>query len=565
MFGTDVLLDRPDLRVTDLTIEADAVTIRVESTATTSACPRCGVNADRVHSRYTRTVTDLPIHGRPVALLLTARRFFCDEPNCPRVLFCERFPQLTATHARTTGPLTESQRAIGFALGGEAGARLAAKLAVPTSPDTLLRRVKAAPDQPLPPPRYVGIDDWAIRKGQHYGTILIDLERRCVIDILPGRDGVALKTWLQEHPGVEVITRDRWSAFAQAANQGAPQAKQVADRWHVLKNLREAVERILDRFAPQITTIVQQTASAEVTPTPAVTEEPATGSRPVQPAPKVVVPTPPAPLSARDQARQAKKQARQQRHRLVREMRDQGHSIRATARQLGVSTKLVIRYRRQETCPDWKPGRRGRTQMDLYKSDVEQWISEGGRNTKDLHRLLGQKGCRACYDAVRRYVNRIVGSTGRPGRRTGEVKPPPPAVPSARKLSFELVCPPKPESEGSTPGRRVEPKWWERLRSEFACLAKTWDVASELVRMIRKEISQPLLDWLTKAEQSGVSELKNFAKSLREDELAVAAALTESWSNGPVEGHVNRLKLIKRQMFGRAGWALLRARVKRKD
>ena len=564
MFGADVLFDCPDLHVADLTIEADGVTIHVESTALVAGCPHCGGRASRIHSHYTRTLIDLPLCGRRTTLLVTARRFFCDDLNCPRTLFCERFPQLAVPHARTTGPLTESHQAIGFALGGEAGARLAAKLAVPTSPDTLLRRVKAAPDEPLPPARYVGIDDWATRKGQHYGTIVIDLERRRVIDILPGRDGVALKKWLEEHPGVEVITRDRWAAFAQATNEGAPKAQQVADRWHLLKNLREAVERILDRFAPQITKIVQQTVPAEATmPPPAAMEEPPTNSRPV---PAEVVPArPPVPLSAREQARQAKKQAREQRHRLVREMRDQGHSIRVTARQLGVSTKMVIRYRRQETCPDWKPGRRGPTQVDPYKSDVEQWISGGGRNTKDLHRLLGQKGCRACYDAVRRYVNRIVGSTGKPGRRTGDVKPPMPSVPSARKLSFELVCPQKLKPEDGMTEQNAEPKLLDRLRAGIAELAKTWDVASELVRMIRKELRQPLSDWLTRAEQSGVSELKSFAKSLREDEAAVAAALSESWSNGPVEGQVNRLKFIKRSMYGRAGWCLLRARVKRKD
>src|SRR5262249_17239679 len=149
--------------------------------------------------------------------------------------------------ARTSGPLTESHRAIGFAVGGEAGARLAAHLAMPTSPDTLLRRVKSAPDGTDPPPRYVGVDDWAWKKGHRYGTILIDLERRCVIDILPGRDGSALATWLKEHPTVAIIARDRWSAYAQAATEGAPQARQVADRWHLLNNLRDAIERLLAR------------------------------------------------------------------------------------------------------------------------------------------------------------------------------------------------------------------------------------------------------------------------------------------------------------------------------
>ncbi len=484
MFGADVLLDCPDLCVTDRTIEANAVTIHVQSRAAASRCPQCGGHAGRIHSRYARTISDLSICGRCTTLRVTARRFFCAAPQCSRTPFCERFAQLAAPHARTTGPLAKSHQAIGLALGGEAGARLAAKWAAPTSPDTLLRRVKAAPDEPLPPPRDVGIDDWATRKGQNYGTIVIDLERHRVIDILPGRGGVALKKWPREHPGVEVLTRDRWSAFAQAANEGAPRAKQVADRGHLSRNLREAVERVLDRFASQITTIVPQTASTEVTsPTPVAAEEPTeptTGSRPVQLVPpEASAPTSaPAPLPARERARQAKKPARQQRHRLVRELRDQGRSIRATARQRGASTKMVIRYRRQEACPDWKPGRRGPTQVDPYKSDVDQWISGGGRNTKERHRLLGEKGCQACYDAVRRFVNRIVGSTGEPGRRTGDVKPPRPSVPSARKLSFELVGPPKPKPGDDVPEQNAEPKLLDRRRAGIADLARTWDVPS---------------------------------------------------------------------------------------
>ena len=184
---------------------------------------------------------------------------------------------------------------------------------------------------------------------------------------------------------MEVITRDRWSAFAQAANEGAPKARQVADRWHLLKNLREAVERVLGRLSPEITKVVRQT-------TPAEPATPGTGG-PV-PAEAVAPAPPPAPVSARERARQAKKQAREQRHRLVRELRDQGHSIRATARQTGLSTGAVIRYRRRETCPDWKPGRRGRTRVDQHRADVEQRISGGGRNTRELHRLWARRGAR---------------------------------------------------------------------------------------------------------------------------------------------------------------------------
>jgi transposase len=567
MSGAEFLLDCPGLRVMDLDIERDAVAIHVEPTASASTCPQCGTAAVRVHSRYPRTITDLPIHGRRAVLRITARRFFCDQPHCPRTLFCERFPQLTTPHARTTGPLAESHQAIGFALGGEAGARLADKLAVPTSPDTLLRRVKAAPDEPLPPARYIGIDDWATRKGQHYGTILIDLERHCVIDILPGRDGVALKKWLQEHPSVEVVTRDRWAAFAQAVREGAPAAKQVADRWHLLKNLREAVERVLARFSPEIAKVAHALDPAEGS-----TTAPSSGEE----QPTALVPTPPAPPAAgapvppptarppREQARQAKRDAREQQHRLVREMRDQGHSIRATARLLGISRQVVIRYRRQDTCPDWKPGRKGPSQLDEYRELVAEWIGGGGRNAKVLHRLLGEKGCKASYDAVRRYVNRKIGSTGRPGRRTGAVKPPAPSVPSSRKLSFQFICPPK-EAKTESPSDGVKPGLLDRVRKSIPGLGTALDVASELAAMIRKEVTRPLSEWLAKADASGVSELKTFSQGLREDEAAVTAALTEAWSNGPVEGQVNRLKFIKRSMYGRAGWRLLRARVKRKD
>ena len=142
---------------------------------------------------------------------------------------------------------------------------------MPTSPDSLLRRVKQAPDEPAPAPRYVGVDDWAIRKGQRYGTILIDLERGRVLDLLPGRDGAALQAWLKGHPGVELITRDRWAAYAQAAAAGAPQARQVADRWHLLKNLREAVERLLGRMAAAVQESLRESAPiAELPPTAGV-------------------------------------------------------------------------------------------------------------------------------------------------------------------------------------------------------------------------------------------------------------------------------------------------------
>jgi transposase len=541
----------PGLRLDDLVVTPTTAVALLTSTAASATCPRCSTPSRSVHSHYRRTVADLPCHDRPVALRLVVRRFRCLQPGCPQAIFCERLPELLDAHARATTRLTDAHRAIGFALGGEAGARLADRLDMPTSPDTLLRRVKGALDEPAPAPRYVGVDDWAVRKGQRYGTILIDLERGRVIDILEGRDGAALKAWLQEHPGVEVITRDRWAAFAQAAAEGAPQARQVADRWHLLKNLREAVERLLERHSAPVRAALQEAPAA-----PAAAPAGDGPSEPA-PAPPAKRPAPPSrPPTPRQQARQARRQERVRQYERVKELRSQGQSLRQIARATGLSTKSVIRYLRSDRCPDWKTGREVPTQLDPFAGHIADWVERGGRNAADLHRELVGLGYRGSYDAVRRYLARRLGSTGRPGPRTGVLTPPAaPARPSARKLSFELIRRPE-EREAEEVAR------WDKLRGCEAALGEGLALAEEFAEMVRQRSKQSLAEWLAKVEQSGCAELRSLASGLRLDEAAVTAALTEPWSNGPVEGAVNRLKLIKRSMYGRAGWELLRARVR---
>lgn len=370
------------LRLDDLVVTPTTAVALLSAASPSAACPRCGLPSERIHSRYRRTVADLPCQGRPCVLRLVVRKFRCSQPDCPQRIFCERLPGLLAAYARCTARLIEAHRALGLALGGEAGARLAEQLDLPTSPDTLLRRVQQAPVEPAPPPRYVGIDDWAIRKGQRYGTILIDLERGRVLDLLPGRDGEALKGWLKDHPGVEVITRDRWSAFARAAAEAAPQARQVADRWHLLKNLREAVERFLARLS----TAVQQALgvgpgaergkTAEAAP---VGSEPPASETHTPGALAEPVPPGPAP-SARGQARQAKRRQRAERHQRVRDLRADGQSLRQIGRATGLSVKSVIHYLRSERCPDWTGRQRPPTQVDAYAADIGAWIAEGGQN-----------------------------------------------------------------------------------------------------------------------------------------------------------------------------------------
>lgn len=539
MSPADLIPPNRGLTVTAVTATADLIAVAVTPSATTARCPACGHLSDRVHARYRRTLADLAAGSRRVVLVVTARKFRCTHAGCPRRLFCERLTGVADAHVQTTTRLAGLHRVLGFALGGEPGSRVADELHMPTSGDTLLRRVTTAPDGPEPAYRSVGVDDFALRKGRVYGTVLIDLERGRVIDLLPGRDGTAVEAWLKAHPDVRVITRDRWAAYASAATAGAPQATQVADRFHLLTNLREAVERVIARCHPLI--------RAEVA-----------ASSPPAPPPPTAPPPEPRPPSAGAQSRQARQQARTARRERVRTLRREGHSVRDIARVLRMSPKTVIDCLRN--ADDGRPhgglGRRHPTAVDAFRAEVEAWAAAGGTNTAELHRQLTAKGCRARYDVVRRFANRFIGSSGRAGPRSPTTSRPTPTAdaPSPRKLSFQFACP-KAVTDDESP-------LLERVRSAIPPLDTTLTLAGEFAGMVRKTVTKPLAEWIAAAVASGVPELVGFAHGLRSDAAAVEAALTTGWSNGPVEGQVNRLKAIKRSMYGRAGIKLLRARVR---
>src|SRR5215210_1273889 len=240
------------LQLRDVSIGPAQIVAALEATAPQGACPSCGTWSGAVHSHYQRAIADLPWGGQAVRLRLRVRKFYCRRLPCARRVFTERLPHIVAPYARRTARLESVLRILAFALGGEPGARIVERLAMAASPATLLRLIRRVTVPEQPAPRVLGVDDWAFRKGHRYGTILVDLEQHRVVDVLPARSAEPVVEWLKAHPGVEVFSRDRAPAYAEAAKKGAPGAVQVADRWHLIQNLVEALERCLLRFRPAL-------------------------------------------------------------------------------------------------------------------------------------------------------------------------------------------------------------------------------------------------------------------------------------------------------------------------
>lgn len=317
----------PGLTISSLLTSDSLVQLDACSTALTARCPDCSQGSTRIHSRYSRRLRDLPISDRALRLVLQLRRFFCMTPSCPRQTFAERLPDFAPPHAQRTLRFTQALRTLGLALGGEAGARVAVQLQLPTSGATLLRVVRATPPVTHLPPRVLGVDDFAFRKGRTYGTLLIDLERRQRIDVLPDRSAASTAAWLRAHPDVQVVARDRASEYVRGVTDGAPQAVQVVDRFHLLGNLREAVERYFVRVRPELRRFLAGASGTEArAPDVPEAESP---QRRYLPTARVL------------QVQGARHAQRQQRFDQVKQFAARGLTNRQVADRVGVSTATV--------------------------------------------------------------------------------------------------------------------------------------------------------------------------------------------------------------------------------
>jgi transposase len=520
-----------------------AITLTLTSRPRPTPCPLCRQPARRVHSRYERRLADLPWGEHAVTIRLRVRRLFCDNARCERRIFTERLPGVAASWARKTARLTDRLTAVGLALGGAAGACLGRKVGLGASRNTLLRLVRRSPLPPVETPAALGVDDWAMRRRFTYGTVLVDLERRRPVALLPDREADTLAAWLRARPGVAVIARDRSGAYAEGAGRGAPGAVQVADRFHLLQNLAEALELAFTAHARELRDAEQACRRAAV----------AEGA-PVRPDP------PPSPKRPQAMAA-ARRERRRETHRRVWELWREGWPGEEIARHLGTGRTTTYRHLNSETFPE----RKGRS--DAGRSSVDPWgewvigrWNAGQRNGRRMLRELRERGFAGNYATVLRYLNRLrAAQDGAAPPRRSRTRPGPPLVAAPKRVLT-------PRTATWAVLRRPERRSKEdrallaELRGRSPILDAAVGLAEEFAGLVRERKPERLDPWLKAAQDGPVAALRRFAKRLQDDDGAVRAAVTLDWSNGQTEGQINRLKALKRQMYGRAGLDLLERR-----
>ena len=529
-------------------VEAGGVCMDAVGPAEDAACPSCGARSWQVHGRYQRRPLDLPWRRWRVRLRLTVRRFCCPNPGCPRRTFAESFGAGLPRYARRTAEVTAVLTTFAQTAGGEAGARLAHAARAPASPDTLLRLLRRRAHPLGETPRVLGVDDLALRRRHRYATLLVDLETHRPVDLLDDRTATVLADWLRAHPGVEIIARDRAEAYAEGARAGAPDAMQVADRFHLAQNASAAMDEVLRSRRRRIE-YGEQREGVDPTAPLALSVLPEAA----EPASAHAAPRPPSPSAQRLAAARAARRARWDD---VRTRRAEGRSIKGIARDLGIARNTV---RRLLATPDPprnrvlhpRPAGLSSPSLQPYLPYLQDRWQAGVRNLTQLYREIAALG----FPKSRSLVAQALLAWRPPlppgPRRRGQRR-----TPRTRRVSVRWLCLRPPDQLDASERAALD-----RVLAEDPTVEAGYDLLQRFRAVLAGRDVAMLAAWLADAQASALASFVSMANGIVADRAAVEAALTTPWSTGPVEGHVHRVKLLKRQHYGRAKLDLLRARV----
>ena len=529
------LLSLPEgMQIDQISLTENGLLIEIAATSATSCCPSCSHPSSSIHCHYRRTLRDAPCVGRQVQLVLTVRKFCCRNPYCERKVFAERFPDFVEPWARTTIRHCHQITSIGLATCGKGGTRLAARLGIQTTRPTILRRIMALPGALASSIVYLGLDDFAFRRGYRFGTLLVNLESHCVVDLLPDRQAETAARWMRQQPDLMVISRDRGGEYASAAREGAPQAIQCADRFHIVKNLTEAVQVLLARCQAEIL--------AEHKP-----DEP---GQDAQNKPIISIeewrPLEPAHV---EKVRLARRAGRYGRYQQVVELSKQGIATKEIAGRVGLSDRTVRDWLKQGAFPEAQKRRKKQSSFDPFAANVLKRWQDGEHNGLVLWQEIKNQGYTGTDRSVYRYLKTLKQTEVRASLNPARLQ-----KYSVNAAIWLFVRDPKKLNE-------LEREDLAAFCQASAALKKAYDLLQDFLSMAHKREGQRLDVWLARAAQSGLPELQSFVSGVEKDKDAVQAGLTWPINNGMVEGHVTKLKLIKRQMYGRASFALLRQRV----
>ena len=508
---------------------SDGITLHLRATRKTAQCPECLKRSRSVHSCRRRRIQHLPCSGRTLWLIFAVRHWYCRNPSCSRKIFAESLAPFAGPQQQSSALLQNLQHQLGLIAGGEAGRRAAVASGIQISPDTLLRRVVQAPEQTENRTRHVGIDEWAWHRGHRYGTLIVNLDTHRPLVLLPGREQRTLTAWFKKYPEIQVVSRDRGGIYSMAAREGAPQARQVADRWHLLKNISDALERMMYRHMPLIRLVASELSPKK------------------SPEPESSVPAP--TLRRPERLKQQTRNKRHQRWTEVMALHNKGCGFREISRITGLSRVTVSRWVQSGAFPEisTRPPKRGL--LDPWRKWMEEQRESGNYNASQIWREMVMKGFTGSETIVRDAVARWRKGWLPPVAATTR-------LPSASRVSRWLM-----------PWRIIRGE--ENYASRFIglmCekepqLKIAQQLALDFYRILKTKNKQQISRWFSNVSKSGPVELQRVAAGMEADAAAIYEAITSRWSNGVVEGHVNRLKMLKRQMYGRAGFELLRRRV----